>query len=80
MSTSESNTHPAVDLVIVIDTSASMEDEAVGLSQAAEAAIEAARASCPSDLHVEWFGCEGTWRNNDDAGDRKRRRLVQETG
>src|SRR5688572_33432765 len=54
---------PRVDLVIAIDTSVSMKDEAVGLSEAAEAAIEAAKASCPSDLQVTWLGVEGTWDN-----------------
>lgn len=50
-----------VDLVIVIDTSGSMSDEATDLSNAADAAIQAAAKSCPSDLRVEWFGIEGTW-------------------
>lgn len=52
-----------VDLVIVCDTSASMREQAVALSQAAESAIEAARSSCPSDLRVVWLGIEDTWRN-----------------
>ena len=51
-----------VDLVIVIDTSPSMKDEAQGLSQAAENAIKSAKLSCPSDLRVAWFGIEGTWK------------------
>jgi hypothetical protein len=50
-----------VDLVVVIDTSGSMTDEAKDLSNAAEAAISAAAKSCPSDLRVKWFGIEGTW-------------------
>jgi hypothetical protein len=50
-----------VDLVIVIDTSGSMSDEAAALSTAAEAAIKAAAQNCPSDLQVAWFGIEGTW-------------------
>ncbi|MBX2820854.1 MAG: hypothetical protein KTR29_14265 [Rhodothermaceae bacterium] len=50
-----------VDLVIVIDTSGSMSDEATQLSAAADAAISAAQKSCPSDLKVAWFGIEGTW-------------------
>lgn len=61
MSTSQT-TIPSVDLVIAIDTSTSMKKEAVGLSDAAEAAIEAAKASCPSDLRVAWLGLEGTWK------------------
>jgi hypothetical protein len=50
-----------VDLVVVIDTSGSMSGEAVSLSGAADAAIEAAKKSCPSDLRVSWLGIEGTF-------------------
>lgn len=50
-----------VDLVVIIDTSGSMSDEATNLSTAAAAAISAAAASCPSDLSVSWFGIEGVW-------------------
>ena len=49
------------DLVVLIDTSGSMADEAADLSAAADAAIAAAAAGCPSDLRVDWFGIEGTW-------------------
>ncbi len=56
-------TSPAIDLVIVIDTSDSMDDDAAGLSKAAEKAIESTRTSCPSDLRVVWLGIEGTWKN-----------------
>ncbi len=59
---SSSNTN-LVDLVIVIDTSTSMKDEAQSLSQAAAVAIKKASSSCPCDLRVEWFGLEGTWKN-----------------
>ncbi|MEG3898960.1 MULTISPECIES: hypothetical protein [unclassified Microcoleus] len=62
-STSSTPQNKSVDLVIVIDTSVSMKDEAEGLSNAAEAAIKNASSSCPSDLRVEWFGLEGTWKN-----------------
>lgn len=55
-------TPPLVDLVILIDTSVSMKDEAVALSEAAEAAVEGARTRCPSDLRVTWLGLEGTWK------------------
>lgn len=58
----QTNNIPSVDLVIVIDTSASMKDEAKGLSDAAEAAITIAKSSCPSDLRVTWLGIEGTWK------------------
>ena len=50
-----------VDLVVVIDTSFSMNDEATDLSNEAQAAISAAAKNCPSDLRVGWFGIEGTW-------------------
>ncbi len=53
----------AVDLVIVIDTSPTLKDEAQNLSAAAEAGIEAAASSCPSDLRVVWLGIERTWKN-----------------
>ncbi len=63
MSPSPDSAMPLVDLVIAIDTSVSMKDEAVGLSEAAEAAIEATKSSCPADLQVTWLGVEGTWNN-----------------
>lgn len=50
-----------VDLVIIIDTSPSMKDQAVALSEATQSAIEAVKTSCPSDLNVSWFGIEGIW-------------------
>ena len=53
-----------VDLVIIIDTSPSMKDEAVALSEATQAAIESVKTNCPSDLRVSWFGIEGTWGNS----------------
>ncbi|MEA5507320.1 hypothetical protein VB735_30345 [Halotia wernerae UHCC 0503] len=53
---------PIVDLVIVIDTSPSMKDEAQALSDAAQEAIAKAKSSCPSDLRVIWLGIEGTWK------------------
>ncbi|MEZ4450445.1 MAG: hypothetical protein R3B09_13280 [Nannocystaceae bacterium] len=52
---------PKVDLVILIDTSESMGDEAKELSDAAKAAIRGAATKCPADLRVEWLGIEGTW-------------------
>ena len=57
------NNTPAVDLVIAIDTSPSMRDEAQALSLAASVSIKAAASSCPSDLRVVWFGVEGTWKD-----------------
>lgn len=53
---------PPVDLVIVIDTSPSMKDEAQALSNAAASAIARAKSSCPTDLRVIWLGIEGTWK------------------
>ena len=55
-------TKQMVDLVVIIDTSSSMKDEALALSEATEAAIEAVTISCPLDLRVEWLGIEGTWK------------------
>ncbi|MCY1064369.1 VWA domain-containing protein [Nannocystis sp. RBIL2] len=61
--TDESTTTPAVDLVVVIDSSVSMKDEAEALSKAVAAAIEAAKTKCPSDLRVTYLGVEGTFKN-----------------
>ena len=61
--TQESTTIPAVDLVVVIDSSVSMKDEADALNQAVAAAIEAAKTKCPSDLRVSYLGIEGTFKN-----------------
>lgn len=61
--TAGGGTAAPVDLVVVIDTSGSMSDEAEALSNAAANAISAAQKSCPSDLKVKWFGIEGTWPN-----------------
>ena len=58
----EKNEVEPVDLVIIIDTSPSMRDEAQDLSNAAQAAITSAASSCPCDLRVAWFGIEGTWK------------------
>lgn len=61
MTQTSNPTKPAVDLVVVIDTSPSMRDEAQGLSEATTVAIKAAAQACPSDLRVVWFGIEGRW-------------------
>ncbi|MEQ1559026.1 MAG: hypothetical protein ABL933_08850 [Methyloglobulus sp.] len=50
-----------VDLVILIDTSGSMSDEATGLSNAADAAVTAAKKKCAGDLRVEYLGLSGIW-------------------
>ena len=52
---------PIVDLVVVIDASKSMRDEAQGLSSAVSAAILSTRIRCPSDLRVTCLGIEGTF-------------------
>ncbi|MEX6156494.1 VWA domain-containing protein [Providencia manganoxydans] len=51
----------ALDLVVVIDTSGSMSDEASDLSKQIDAAIEKASANCPSRLRATFLGIEGTW-------------------
>ncbi|MFN6487573.1 hypothetical protein [Nostoc sp. DedQUE02] len=53
---------PTVDLVIVIDTSPSMKDEAQALSDAAMSAIASAKSNCPTELRVVWLGIEGIWK------------------
>ena len=50
-----------VDLVVLIDTSASMKDEAEALSKGMVTAIKDARKACPSDLRVQFLGIEGTF-------------------
>jgi hypothetical protein len=55
-------TIPKVDLVVVIDSSVSMKDEATALNEAVGAAIEAAKTSCPSDLRVTYLGIEGVFK------------------
>ncbi|SEM65666.1 hypothetical protein SAMN05444354_120109 [Stigmatella aurantiaca] len=61
--TEESTSTPAVDLVVVIDSSVSMKDEADALNKAVGAAIETAKTKCPSDLRVTYLGIEGTFKN-----------------
>ena len=50
-----------VDLVVLIDTSGSMSDEATALSDATQTAIDRVKGKCPNDLRVEYLGVEGTW-------------------
>lgn len=52
-----------VDLVVIIDTSSSMNDEADDLTRDAPAAIQRAQERCVSDLEVTFFGLEGTFPN-----------------
>jgi len=51
----------ALDLVVIIDTSASMADESVDLSQQIDAAIQNASAKCPSQLRTTFLGIQGVW-------------------
>src|SRR5690349_18361405 len=50
-----------VDLVVLSDTSASMEDEVSKAGEVVAKAIESARSTCTSDLRVQWLGIEGHW-------------------
>lgn len=52
---------PKVDLIVLIDTSGSMTGSASAVNDAASAAIEAARETCPTDLKVTYLGVDGTW-------------------
>lgn len=51
----------ALDLVVVIDTSGSMADEAGDLSKQIDATIANASMKCPSHLRATFLGIEGTW-------------------
>lgn len=51
----------ALDLVVVIDTSGSMSDEAADLSAQIDAAVQQATSLCPSDLRVTFLGIQGVW-------------------
>jgi hypothetical protein len=50
----------ALDLVIVIDTSTSMSDEAAALSSKIDTTIANASKKCPSKLRVTFLGIQGT--------------------
>ena len=53
---------PLVDLVIAIDTSPSMKNEAQALNQIAQTAIRNAKIRCPCNLRITWLGIEGIWK------------------
>jgi hypothetical protein len=55
---------PLVDLVVVMDSSASMKPDATSLSDAVSAAIKAAETGCPSDLRVSYLGIEGKFADS----------------
>lgn len=44
-----------VDLVVLIDSSSSMDESVAAISTAAEAALKAAKAQCGEDVRVNWF-------------------------
>ncbi|WP_437620219.1 vWA domain-containing protein [Sorangium sp. So ce1151] len=52
---------PTVDLVVVIDASGSMRDEADTLSKVVNTAIDSAKTKCPSNLRTTYLGIEGTF-------------------
>ncbi|WP_437840580.1 hypothetical protein [Sorangium sp. So ce1153] len=52
---------PTVDLVVVIDASGSMRDEADSLSKVVGSAIDSAKTKCPSNLRTTYLGIEGTF-------------------
>ncbi|MEM7590808.1 MAG: hypothetical protein AAF383_04705 [Cyanobacteria bacterium P01_A01_bin.83] len=62
MNDQSSSNIPNVDLIILIDTSPSIKKEAQDLNKVAQAAINTAKSSCPSNLRVTWLGIEGTWK------------------
>ena len=57
----QSRTGIAVDLVVLIDTSASMRDEALVLGTTVKRLVETINPPCDYDLRTHWFGIEGTW-------------------
>lgn len=54
-----SNSTPKVDLIVIMDQSSSMDDEAQAVSNASERAIEASGDSCSTDLRVKYIGVGG---------------------
>lgn len=50
-----------VDLIVLIDSSGSMQSFAKIVSQAAEQAIKLAQRKCETDLRVNFLGLDGTW-------------------
>ena len=51
----------AVDLIILVDSSDSMADEAVPLLRLIEKIVAETETMCPNDLRVVWLGLEGVW-------------------
>ncbi|BAI94017.1 MULTISPECIES: hypothetical protein [Oscillatoriales] len=58
---SQKNTINKVDLVVIIDTSSSLRDDAATISNVAEQVIENVTESYPCDLEITWLGIEGIW-------------------
>ncbi len=52
---------PKVDLIVLIDQSGSMGGVASIISNAAVAALDSARADCPTDLVTHFLAVDGTW-------------------
>ena len=50
-----------VDLVVLMDTSGSMQNESKALSDATQTAVDRVKGKCPNDLRVAYLGVEGTW-------------------
>ena len=59
---------PKVDLIVLIDRSGSMQDDAATVSNAAAQAIEAALHQCPSDLRVTWLTVDSNKPGTTPAG------------
>jgi hypothetical protein len=51
-----SASQPLVDLIVIMDQSGSMNNEAQAVSAAADMAIEVSRTTCNTDLRVKFFG------------------------
>lgn len=58
-----------VDLVILIDSSGSMDEASVAVAAAAKDALSAAAKECPSDLRVVWLTVDGKKPGANPAGD-----------
>ncbi|HVQ07149.1 MAG TPA: hypothetical protein VMS43_01815 [Allosphingosinicella sp.] len=56
-----SDTHFMADLIVLIDTSGSMNEEAGQVSAAVAAALRGAKEHCNVDLRIAFMGVEGVW-------------------
>ena len=55
------DTSPKVDLIVIIDTSGSMDSYAALVSAATVEAMEQAKKECKTDLEITYLGVEGIW-------------------